>query len=131
MNVVAFRKSTSASSKRRTLDSRFRAFIRERDRTCQAAGLWGVTCDGDLQVAHFHPRRYLSVRWEPSNAALLCALGHHLYLDMHQDVKWFWIAARLGSEQFNSLAERRRIPWDRDYSRAMEELTTLLNEGVA
>jgi hypothetical protein len=125
--VITFRKKTSSSSKRWTLDKLFRQFVRERDVTCQAAGLWGVECMGELQVAHFHPRRHLSVRWDPDNAALLCELGHHRYADEHQDTKWFWIAARLGSERFAELSERRRQPWHGGYDRMKAEVLSLLN----
>jgi hypothetical protein len=128
VKVVEFRKETSVDSKRRTLDKLFRDFIRERDRTCQAEGLWGVPCAGVLQVAHFHSRRYLSVRWEPSNAALMC-LVHHFHADTHQDLKWFWVAARLGSVRFDALGEKRTQLWDRDYQRAASELAALMAAG--
>lgn len=120
---MAFRKGTSAASMKRTLRQLSNQRIHERDRTCQAMGLWSINCWGPLQVCHFHPRRHMTVTYDPENLALMCA-AHHTYFDGHGDIKWRWIEERLGTESVDALRARRDQRWGgrADYDRWLEAL---------
>lgn len=60
---------------RKSADDLFSKLVRSRGH-CEAAGFDMIECNGVLQCAHLVPRMYLSVRWDPSNAACLCAAHH-------------------------------------------------------
>ena len=92
----------------RRADVLFSRFIRERDGGCvwaQYHGGWieGDDCWGELQCAHLIPKgRYGRIRWEPLNAAALCA-KHHQHLDAHPAMRTAWATERLGGAAFAAL----------------------------
>lgn len=57
----------------------------------------------NLQVAHFHTRAILSLRWNEDNACLLNANTHHRWAHVyHAAFRDFWIK-RVGDRKFNML----------------------------
>ena len=78
-------------------DKLFAESIRARGR-CEAVYAAKVRCNGVLQCCHIRSRRYMAVRWDPTNALCMCA-AHHLYFT-HHPLEW---------EQFIIDANR---PWD-------------------
>jgi hypothetical protein len=94
-------------------DQLFRHRIRERDKVCQAVGMYELGCSPIQEVAHFFPRRALSVRWDESNACLLCFF-HHRFLDTHPIEKWEFVKERLGPE-LDALRKRYDVVWHKDY----------------
>ena len=118
-------KPAKAESLRRRADTLFRQLIRERDQWCQGDATLhqGGPCWGSLEVAHFHPRRHLVVRWDKNNAALLCQKSHR-FMDEHEDLKWNFIGQRIGQVNLDLLRARRAEPWDgrQGYARVIEEL---------
>lgn len=59
--------------------------MRERG-TCELASFHAFGCSGRLQAAHGFSRRYLGVRYEPSNGFALCAAAHIYWT--HRPLEW-------------------------------------------
>jgi 5-methylcytosine-specific restriction endonuclease McrA len=116
------RRKAKRRSQRDYADRLFRQRIRERDEmTCQAGNeAFGVYCGGQLEVAHYVPRRVLNVRWTDTNAALLCS-NHHGWLDGHPLDRDEWFRARLGSE-YDVLRQLARERWNKSYDEVLGRL---------
>ena len=115
----------SRSSQRRKADALFSAFIRDRDRICQAAGRDGRNCGGRLQCAHLEGRRNYRLRFEPMNAIALCEGHHRWYTD--QPIAWAMFLERHFPEQYAFVRAHRNELWDKDLARV---LAWLQAEGV-
>jgi len=118
------RTSTAVASKKRMkleADRLFGKLIRSRG-ICQAFSFDGIACSMSLQCAHLVPRRYLSVRWDPDNAASLCG-AHHVYLTHFPLAHERFCQQLLGAEHFEALKFRaenhRGAP---DYPAILERL---------
>jgi hypothetical protein len=120
-------KQAKRSSRRDYADKLFRFYIRDRDQICQMATV-DPTCDGSLECAHFVGRRIYSVRWHPSNAALLCQ-KHHRELDGDPIGRDSWFQTRLGEDRLRELHRLSREPWHRDYSRVLADIKRLAQKG--
>lgn len=99
-------------------DVLFSRFIRERDGTCQAAGV-GPDCSGNLQCAHIISRSYKSIRTDERNALCLCA-AHHTYYT-HRPLEWEdWVRESFGTlwdELRAEALEYRTVDWKGEVSR--------------
>jgi len=101
------RPSAAVASKKRMkleADRLFGAQVRGRG-ICQAFGFDGISCSMSLQCAHLVPRRYLSVRWDPDNAASLCG-AHHVYLTHFPLAHDRFCRQFLGAEHYEALKFR-------------------------
>ena len=87
--------------KRDKLDILFAKYIKQRDKYCQRCG-----CPGG-QTSHFWGRARRSVRYDSSNACLLC-FGCHQYFHANPEEYRQFMLARLGEDEFNLLEGRMR-----------------------
>jgi len=86
------------------LDKLFSQYIRLRDGgVCQRCGGKGN------QTSHFYSRAKRSLRWDDSNACLLCFGCHHYFHAYPLEHVEFW-KHRLGEEAFTNLQARANTP---------------------
>ena len=62
----------------------------------------------ELDCAHRHSRRKLTVRWDERNAAGLCG-GCHMYLDSHPEEQIEFFRNLLGEEEYEGLYIRANM----------------------
>lgn len=78
-------KASSYKSLKAKADKLFSEYIR-REGVCLMSGLANTpSCAGRLECCHVKSRRYLCLRWDPSNALPLCS-AHHRHSHDHPDV---------------------------------------------
>lgn len=81
---------------------------------------------GYLHCSHFHSRAKKSVRFDPDNAAALCAACHHYFTDpLHKHDHEMFFFKRLGVDGLNALAVRAQTPQNVD-----ENLICLWVQGL-
>lgn len=101
----------SRSRLKKIADQGFAAYIRSRG-VCQAAGLDGIRCNGQLQCCHIEGRGFHALRWDEMNALALCG-GHHTFYTARP---FFW--AMFIAEHFPAnhdyLTVHIRDVWDKD-----------------
>lgn len=127
------KKAPSQTALRNKADGLFSRYIRERDRTCQAAGHakrgGNDECSGVLQCAHLISRRpgYLATRHDPDNAVALCE-GHHVFFTNHP-LEWDdWVTDRIGSEAWALLrAKAKASKGSPDYQATIDDLSERLS----
>lgn len=85
--------------RRRTLDIKFSLLVRSAG-ACRRCGK-----GTNLQCAHIVSRRYLGVRWDPSNAFCLCA-SCHVYFT-HRPLEWdAYVEQEIGADNYLALKKR-------------------------
>jgi len=86
------------------LDDIFRQIIRLRDNSiCQKSGL-----RNNIEVAHYHSRKHLRLRWELDNSCCLNGGIHRYWAHVEsEDFRDFWIK-RIGQERFNELKLKKQ-----------------------
>lgn len=113
--------------KRDKLDALFSEFIRKRaGGVCERC--YGLYEWKRLQCSHFWGRAKKSVRFDPDNAAALCA-GCHMYFTAHPKEHYDFFLKRLGQRDFDLLEVRASRPHKIDRSAMEVYLRVLLKDS--
>lgn len=96
-------------------DTLLSAWVRGRDKTCTAEGMFDLNCKGVLQAAHIVGRKNYATRYDAANVHALCA-AHHYFLDKpgREGHKWQWGRLRFPNDHhLEALYERSLRKTDR------------------
>lgn len=82
-------------------DTTFSQFIKARDRFCQRCGKG----DGKLECSHIFSRRHKGLRWDESNAKLLC-FNCHRWWNENPPEATEWLKSVIGERAYDMLRIR-------------------------